>query len=97
MTKPVRRKLRNRMGQPVTGYGLAIVLIVCISLTGASLAISLAVARNAVRQFCDIVVTQTDSYRQTPPTTDAGRNLAGKFETLRERLECPPPPKGPLK
>lgn len=81
--------LRQRLSQPVNGYGLIVILFTCIGLVAASLAISMAVARGSARQFCDIVVAQTDSYRETPPKTPAGINVARRMEALRGQLGCP--------
>ena len=81
--------LRQRLSQPVNGYGLVAVLLSCIGLVVASFVISLTVARGSARQYCDIVVAQTDSYRQTPPITDSGKAVARRMEALRTKLECP--------
>jgi len=41
------------------------------------------------RKFCTVVGTMDDSYRETPPTTEAGRNLAASIADLRRQLGCP--------
>lgn len=41
------------------------------------------------RKFCTVVATMDDSYRETPPTTPAGRNLADSIAQLRRNLGCP--------
>jgi hypothetical protein len=41
------------------------------------------------RKFCKVVGTMDDSYRETPPTTVAGRNLADSIAQLRQDLGCP--------
>lgn len=87
-------RFRNKLSEPVSGYGLAVILVVCISLTLAGLLVALAANRNSDRKFCDIVLAQTDAYRSTPPSTPVGQELARKMEELRLRLQCPPP-KGP--
>lgn len=87
--------VRERLAKPVTGYGLVVVLLTCISLCVASLVIALASGRASLRQFCDIVTAQTEAYQQNPPSTPAGRNIAGKMEALSDRLQCPPS-KGPI-
>jgi hypothetical protein len=40
------------------------------------------------RKFCVVVATMDDSYRETPPTTAAGRNLAESIAQLRHDLGC---------
>lgn len=81
--------LRQRLSQPVNGYGLIVILFTCIGLVAAALAISLSVARGSARQFCDIVVAQSDAYRESPPQTPAGVNVARRMEALRASLGCP--------
>lgn len=40
------------------------------------------------RKFCTVVATMDDSYRETPPATVAGRNLAESIAQLRHDLGC---------
>jgi hypothetical protein len=40
--------------------------------------------------LCGVVATMDDAYRETPPTTPAGRNLAASIAELRQGLGCPP-------
>lgn len=40
------------------------------------------------RKFCTVVSTMDDSYRETPPTTVAGKNLAQSITQLRHDLGC---------
>lgn len=96
--------MRQRMQEPITGYGLAVVLAVAISLTVASMLISLSAIRNSERQFCGIVADErrelerrVETYRITPPTSPTGQALQreaqtslGSVEQLRRDLECPP-------
>lgn len=44
--------------------------------------------RAADRALCGVVVTLDDAYRQTPPTTPAGKNLAAGLADLRRSLRC---------
>jgi hypothetical protein len=80
---------RKRLSRPVNGYGLVAVFASSVGLVIASLLISLHVAHDSASQFCDIVVASTDAYRETPPKTAAGRNVARRMEALRDRLGCP--------
>lgn len=49
------------------------------------------VARDSERRWCGIVVAQDDAYRQQPPSTPAGRNIAEALSRLRSDFGCPPP------
>ena len=40
------------------------------------------------RQICGLIVTLDDVYRQTPPTTETGRNFADQLHTYRVALGC---------
>jgi hypothetical protein len=46
--------------------------------------------RASDRALCGVVVTLDDSYRQIPPTTPAGKNLAVGLAELRRDLHCTP-------
>lgn len=94
---------REHLRRPMTGYQGLVVLIAAFSLAAAALALSLQAnrrseareqqARRASEQaWCSIIVTMDDRYRQTPPTTAAGRNMAAGIANLRTTLRCPPPP-----
>ena len=41
-------------------------------------------------KWCAIVSTLDDSYRESPPTTATGKNLAVAMAELRKQLLCPP-------
>lgn len=41
------------------------------------------------RQWCALVSTLDDTYRQQPPTTDLGRQIAAEMHRLRQRFGCP--------
>jgi hypothetical protein len=43
------------------------------------------------RAFCGIIILLDDSYRHTPPSTQAGRQLASAISTARIVNSCPPP------
>lgn len=69
-------------------YALAV--IVLSTLTMALLAIGIAqhTARESERKWCSIVVTLDDAYRQTPPSSTVGRQLAADMAQLRRDLGC---------
>lgn len=42
------------------------------------------------RRLCASVLATVEAYRETPPATEAGRNLQRAQEDLLISLECPP-------
>jgi hypothetical protein len=44
------------------------------------------------RKWCSIVITLNDSYREQPPTTATGKNVAAGIAELAKSLDCPPRP-----
>ncbi len=55
-----------------------------------SVLISVHVNAESDRKWCSIVETLDSSYRQQPPTTPSGRNVAANIAELRRSLHCPP-------
>lgn len=43
----------------------------------------------SARKFCKVVSTMDDAYRETPPKTVAGQNMADSIAELRRELGCP--------
>ena len=56
---------------------------------GASMVYANKVARDSQRQWCGVVTTLDDAYRQTPPQTPAGKKIATDVAELRARFGCP--------
>lgn len=54
-----------------------------------SLVIIMQINASTQRKFCDVVISQDEAYRQTPPVTDTGRNSARNWARLRQSLGCP--------
>ncbi|MFG1847764.1 hypothetical protein [Micromonospora carbonacea] len=71
------------------------VLVACLIAAVVSAVSSMAyanrVARESERRWCGIVVAQDDAYRQQPPITAAGRNIAEALAGLRRDFGCPAP------
>lgn len=40
------------------------------------------------QRWCGIVVMFDDTYKETPPTTPLGQNLATEFKILRQDFKC---------
>lgn len=56
----------------------------------ASVVISLRVNAESDRKWCSVVITLDDAWRQSPPTTAAGKTMAANMAQLRHDLHCPP-------
>ncbi len=46
--------------------------------------------RESERKWCSIVITLDSAYRQQPPQTPTGQELAESIAGLRSSLHCPP-------
>lgn len=55
----------------------------------ASVVISLRVNAESDRKWCSVVITLDDAWRQSPPTTAAGKTMAANMHDLRRELHCP--------
>lgn len=95
---PLRRWMTEH-GRP-SWYSWIVVVLVPIMASVAVLVISLRVneqsiqrereARRASEQaFCGIVTLLDDSWRRTPPSTQAGRDLATAVRGARATYNCP--------
>lgn len=99
MTRP----MRNALSQPVNGYGLMVLLIVCISLAGLGMVQANAARHNTERKFCALLMQsenraerQLAAYDESPPSTEAGRAQRdeviislGQLTRLERQLGCP--------
>jgi hypothetical protein len=87
-------------------YKIAVAVAVLVALVSAPSAMFYAnrVARQAEqrarqesldndRKWCSVVETIDGSYREAPPVTPTGKNLASAIRELRSSLPCPPAPK----
>jgi hypothetical protein len=55
----------------------------------ASVVISLRVNAESERKWCSVVITLDDAWRESPPTTPSGKNMAANIAELRHELHCP--------
>lgn len=86
---PVEVEVRRGVMRPGWYWWLA--LFASCTATGAiALVVAIHVNTESDRKWCSIVTTLDDSYRETPPSTPAGVNLAAAIADLRRSLECPP-------
>ncbi|MGJ3230073.1 hypothetical protein [Micromonospora sp. RV43] len=68
------------------------VMVACLLAALGSSAVSIlytnASAHQSERQWCGVVTTMDDAYRQTPPQTPAGRKIAKDIAQLRIDFGC---------
>jgi hypothetical protein len=67
---------------------LVTVFITCLAMNVGSLIYANNVARRSAQQWCSVVITIDDSYKDVPPQTPVGKKLAGEMHELRTKLEC---------
>lgn len=81
--------IREALARPLNGYRALIILLVSISVSGASLSVALTANRNSERKLCAIAESNATQYREIPATTPAGQNVASNWEDLIRILHCP--------
>jgi hypothetical protein len=80
-------------------YAMTVTFVVTIAFAAASVLYANHAAEQAVersneidresnRRWCALLTTLDDAYKQTPPKTDAGRNLAAETVRLRREFGC---------
>lgn len=73
-----------------TWYRVTALMVVSATFSGLALALALHANAESDRKWCSIVGTLDESWRESPPTSPSGKNLAGDIRRLREELRCPP-------
>jgi hypothetical protein len=87
-------------GRP-SWYSWIVVVLVPVMASTAVLVVSLKINERSIereraqreageRAFCGIVVLLDDSYRRSPPSTPAGKDLARAVAEARIGYRCPP-------
>lgn len=64
-------------------------LIATLGVATISIVYTIAEARQARDRWCAAVVAQDDAYRESPPVTPAGQEVARRWSELRQRFDCP--------
>lgn len=73
----------QRLSWPVLAAYLAATIA-----AGASMVYANRVARESERRWCGLITTLDDAYREHPPQSDAGRQVAADIAHLRIDLGC---------
>jgi hypothetical protein len=69
-------------------YAGVLALVLAVVLGGLEIWYSNHVARESNRAWCSLIDTLDDTYRQQPPTTPTGEQVAAEVHALRLRLGC---------
>jgi hypothetical protein len=81
----------HRSNRPVPRW--VIYALIASYLSGIVVTVSTFIYANYVdnksnHAWCSVIITLDDTYIKTPPTTDAGRNVALNIHNLRRTFEC---------
>lgn len=86
------------MTRNLTPRGLGVILlaglVLALGSAGGSILASRRYAENAIHEseqkLCGVVILSDDTYRETPPATKTGKEIAANFAYLRQAYGCPP-------
>jgi hypothetical protein len=81
-------RLKNPPTRPVW-YSLLVLFVVILSTMVFNVWYTNHVQQVANQRWCALMVGMDDAYRQVPPTTPTGRNVAAEIHRLRRSLGCP--------
>lgn len=70
------------------GYAGLLALVLTVVLFITTIWYANHVARESNRNWCALISTLDDTYRQQPPTSPTGQQVAAEFHALRLRLGC---------
>lgn len=88
---PLRQWFADR-GHP-GWYSWFVIIGGCITTLIISLAFAKVMTDRAIRDsqraMCDVVVVQDEAFRETPPASTSGKNLAKALHDLRITYGCP--------
>jgi hypothetical protein len=69
-------------------YPLLAVFISVLALSISGVLYTNHVARESERKWCGMMVGLDEAYKETPPNTATGRNIAREIRYLRESFDC---------
>ncbi len=80
-------------------YAMTVTFVVTIAFAGASVLYANHAADQAVqrsvetdresnRRWCTLLVTMDEAYRESPPSTEAGKTMAAEVTRLRAEFGC---------
>lgn len=82
-------KMQKPSGTWPGWYGWAAMFAFSVAFSTGALLVALHANAESDRKWCSIVTTLDSSYKQSPPTLPAGRNVARAIAELRDTLDCP--------
>lgn len=68
---------------------LVVVLVTAVLGLGLALAVALRALAVAHQRSCGLVVALDEAYRDLPPQTPTGREVAAQVAALRDTYDCP--------
>ncbi|WP_431895888.1 hypothetical protein [Micromonospora haikouensis] len=68
---------------------LVVVLLTAVLGLGLALAVALRALHVAQLRSCGVVTALDDAYRDAPPQTPTGRQIADQVAALRDTYDCP--------
>ncbi len=69
-------------------YALVAILVSMLAMAGAAVLIADRAARESEQRWCGLITTMDRAYREEPPATDLGRQLARDIAELRREFRC---------
>lgn len=67
---------------------VVVALVLAVVSAAASMVYANRVAHESERQWCGVVTALDDAYRQEPPQTPTGREIADSIAELRREFGC---------
>ncbi|KPC64739.1 hypothetical protein, partial [Streptomyces chattanoogensis] len=64
------------------------ILVSMLAMAGAAVLIADRAARESEQRWCGLITTMDRAYREEPPATDLGRQLARDIAELRREFRC---------
>ncbi|WP_320067857.1 hypothetical protein [Micromonospora sp. RTGN7] len=69
---------------------LVVILLTAVLGLGAALLVAVRALQVAEQRSCDLTTAFDDAYREAPPQTPAGRQIADQVAALRHTYDCRP-------
>lgn len=77
--KPIDKRL---------AYSLLIIFLAALTSALVSIGYAKHVDSESNQRWCGLVVRLDDTYREKPPGTELGRDIANEFKQLRQDFDC---------
>lgn len=78
----------SRIGRRPDGYTLVVIFVSSMLTSLVAVLLAVHAVQLSERKFCTLVTTMDAAYREEPPQTPTGKNLAQAIADLRQELNC---------